>query len=128
MGGRYGEGVLTRFYNPRHAGRMASPSAVGFVGNPACGDTAVIFIRVLDDHIREISFLAQGCPALIACCEALCELAEGRHLDEAAEITDEVVVDALGGLPPEKVHCSAIAAVALRDAIWRYVFKVVEEV
>ena len=124
---RYGESVLRRFYKPRYAGRMNGATVAASVGHAACGDTVTLFLRIDKEIIAAISYLACGCPALVACCEALCELVEGKDLDSAWEVTDEAVVAHLGGLPPQKVHCSAIAAVALHKAIWRYVFSDIEE-
>jgi len=124
---RYGDSVLRRFYQPRYAGRMADATVSASAGNPACGDTVTLFLRIDGGTIAAISYLACGCPALVACCEALCELVNGKDLDSAWEVTDEAVVAHLGGLPPQKVHCSALAAVALHRAIWRYVFSDLEE-
>jgi len=124
---RYGESVLRRFYKPRYAGRMDSATVSASVGNATCGDTVTLFLRIDKEIIAAISYLACGCPALVACCEALCELVCWKDLDSAWEVTDEAVVAHLGGLPQQKVHCSAIAAAALHKAIWRYVFSDLEE-
>jgi len=106
---------------------MDSATVSASAGNPACGDTVTLFLRIDGVTVAAVSYLACGCPALVACCEALCELVDGKDLDSAWEVTDEAVVAHLGGLPPQKVHCSALAAVALHRAIWRYLFSDLEE-
>ena len=124
-GGRYGEKALDHFLNPRNVGEIEDSDGVGEVGEPRCGDTVRIAIRVERDRITDIAFLARGCPAAIAVCSALTELARGRDLDEAVEISDLDVSEALGGLPPGKLHCSTVAIGALRESVWHHVFRYV---
>jgi nitrogen fixation NifU-like protein len=99
---------------------------VGTAGRAADGDVMTIYIRVRDERIREISFQCKGCPAAIACGSMTTELAKARGLDHAAQIADETVAAALGGLPPEKRHCSNLGPQALANAIWDYVVRSVE--
>ena len=101
---------------------MQNPDGTGKVVSPGCGDTIYVYIRVADEIISDISFQAQGCPSAIACASMLAELALGKHVDEAADILDEHIAQALG-LPPEKAECSAIAATALHEAIYNYVLQ-----
>lgn len=120
---RYGRTVLDHFMSPRNAGEIDSPDGVGEAGDPSCGDAVRITIRVEDNRIADIRFLTYGCPAAIALASAATELARGRTLDEAAEITDREVAEALGGLPEHKLHCSSMAVDALRASIRDHVLR-----
>lgn len=113
----YNKNVLDHFRNPRNMGEMESPDAEATVGNPTCGDVMKIMIKVDDDKIEDVRFQTMGCVAAIASSSMLTELAKGKSLDEAGKISNEDVFLALGGLPPIKVHCSNLAADALREAI-----------
>jgi nitrogen fixation NifU-like protein len=116
----YSEKVLDHFRNPRNVGEIEDPDGVGTVGNPVCGDVMSIYIKVNDDKIADIKFRTFGCGAAIATTSMTTELAKGKTLDEAMEITREEVAEKLGGLPPVKMHCSNLAADALHDAIEDY--------
>jgi nitrogen fixation NifU-like protein len=116
----YSDKVLSYFLDPAHAGEMANPDGIGPVGDPTCGDFFVVFIRVANGRIGEVSYQIYGCPAAIATCEAVAEMATGRTLEEAERITDQSVADFLGGLPGTKLHCSNSAAEALCRAIADY--------
>ncbi|MHA1231151.1 MAG: Fe-S cluster assembly scaffold protein NifU [Candidatus Helarchaeota archaeon] len=118
----YNEKVLEHFRNPRNVGVMEDADAVGEVGNPVCGDMMYIYIKVNKDTdtIEKISFQTFGCGAAIATSSIITEMAKGKTLDEALKITRKDVADALGGLPPQKMHCSNLAADALHDAIKKY--------
>jgi nitrogen fixation NifU-like protein len=116
----YSEKVLDHFRNPRNVGEIEDPDGVGTVGNPVCGDVMSIYIKVNDDKISDIKFKTFGCGAAIATTSMTTELAKGKTLDEALEITREDVADELGGLPPVKMHCSNLAADALHEAIEDY--------
>jgi nitrogen fixation NifU-like protein len=116
----YSEKVLDHFRNPRNVGEIEDPDGVGTVGNPVCGDVMSIYIKVNDDKISDIKFKTFGCGAAIATTSMTTELAKGKTLDEALEITREEVADRLGGLPPVKMHCSNLAADALHEAIADY--------
>ena len=111
---------MEHFKNPRNMGEMEDADAVGEFGNPVCGDLMYIYIKVKDDKIDDISFQTFGCAAAIATSSMITELAKGKTLDEAMNITRNDVADALDGLPPIKLHCSNLAADALQDAINKY--------
>ena len=116
----YSENVLDHFRNPRNVGEIEDPDGVGTVGNPVCGDVMSIYIKVNDDKIADIKFRTFGCGAAIATTSMTTELAKGKTLDEAMEITREKVAEKLGGLPPVKMHCSNLATDALHEAIEDY--------
>lgn len=116
----YTEKVMEYVRNPKNVGRMEEPDGVGTVGNPVCGDVMKIYIRVKDNRIEDIRFETFGCGAAIATSSVVTELAKGKTLEEAARITNEDVVNELGGLPPIKKHCSLLAEEGLRAAIEDY--------
>ncbi len=116
----YTEQVMDHFMNPRNMGEMENPSGVGTVGNAKCGDIMRIYIKVEDDVITDVKFKTFGCGAAIATSSKATELVKGKTLDEALQITNKMVMDALGGLPPVKVHCSVLAEEALHAAIQDY--------
>jgi NifU-like protein involved in Fe-S cluster formation len=113
----YNEKITDHFMNPRHLGELADANGIGAIGDPGCGDFMNIYIKVEDGVIRDISFLCQGCPAAVASGSATTELAIGKTLQEAVQITDEMVSDHLGGLPEHKMHCSNLGIGALSVAI-----------
>lgn len=106
--------------NPRNVGEIPDPDGTGEFGNPVCGDVTHVYIKVKDDRITDIKFKTFGCGAAIATGSMITELAVGKTLDEALAITRDDVADALGGLPPVKMHCSNLAADALYAAIRDY--------
>ncbi len=116
----YSEKVLDHFRNPRNVGEIDDADGVGTVGNPVCGDMMSVYIKVMNDRIEDIKFKTFGCGAAIATTSMTTELAKGKTLDEAMEITRQDVADELGGLPPIKMHCSNLAADALHEAIKDY--------
>ncbi len=116
----YSDKVMEHFKNPRNMGEMEDADAVGEVGNPVCGDLMYIYIKVKEDKIDDISFQTFGCGAAIATSSMVTEMAKGKTLDEALEITRSDVADALDGLPPIKMHCSNLAADGLHKAIEKY--------
>ncbi len=116
----YNEKVIEHFNNPRNAGEMEEPSAVGESGNFKCGDKMMIYLRVKDNIIEDIKFQTFGCGAAIASSSMLTELVKGKTIDEALQVSNKDVADNLGGLPPVKMHCSNLAADALHDAIKNY--------
>ena len=116
----YSEKVLDHFRNPRNVGEIEDADGVGTVGNPVCGDMMSIYIKVKDDRIDDVKFKTFGCGAAIATTSMTTELAKGKTLDEAMEITRQNVADELGGLPPVKMHCSNLAADALHEAVKDY--------
>jgi len=113
----YSEKVLDHFANPRNIGEISDADGVGTVGNPACGDTTTVHIRVKDGRITDIKFKTFGCAAAIATASMTTELALGKTLEEAIALSRNDVADALDGLPPVKMHCSNLAADALHAAI-----------
>ncbi len=116
----YTEIVKDHFFNPRNVGEIKDADGVGTVGNPQCGDVMTIYIKVKDEIIIDIKFKTFGCAAAIATSSILTEMAKGKMLDEALEITRDDVANELGGLPAIKLHCSNLAADALREAIKDY--------
>ncbi len=108
---------------PRNAGSMPEADAEGTMGDPKCGDTLTVYIKVKDEVIEDISFLVFGCTASIATSSMTTVLAKGKTLAEAMKITEEDVIEALGGLPEEKKHCSNLGVSALRKAIRSYLEK-----
>ena len=119
----YTQTLLEHFQDPRNVGEIPNADGVGEVQEPACGDFLRIWIRVEDEHIADIKFKCKGCPASIATASVLTEMAKGMHVDDAAEITDAMVAEAIGGLPLEKMHCSNLGAQALWLAIEDFVFR-----
>ncbi len=116
----YTEKVKDHFFNPRNVGEIKDADGVGTVGNPKCGDIMSIYIKVKDEMIKDIKFKTFGCAAAIATSSILTEMAKGKTLDEALKITRDDVANELGGLPAIKLHCSNLAADALRAAIDDY--------
>lgn len=112
--------VLDHFKNPRNVGEIIEPDGMGEVGNPVCGDMMNVFIKVENDRIADIKFKTFGCGAAIAVSSMITEMAKGKTLDEAMKITNKDVAEALGGLPPNKLHCSNLGADALHSAIKNY--------
>ena len=111
---------MDHFRNPRNMGEMKEPDGVGRVGNPTCGDLMEVYIKVNDNKLSDIKFRTFGCGAAIATSSMITEMAKGMTIDDAMRITKQNVADALGGLPPIKMHCSNLAADALRAAIKDY--------
>lgn len=117
----YNEKVIDYFMNPRNAGEIPGASGVGEVGNAKCGDVMKIYLDVDENEvIRDVKFETFGCAAAIATSSMATELVKGKTLDEALKITNKNVADELGGLPPEKLHCSLLAEEALRAAVEDY--------
>jgi nitrogen fixation NifU-like protein len=118
----YSELVIEHFANPRRCAAMSDADGQGIAVSPGCGDRVWIYIRMAGELISDISFQACGCPSVIACASMLTDMACGKHLDDAAQILDEHLAQALE-LPEHRKECSAIAAVALHEAIYDYVFR-----
>ena len=118
----YNEKVMDHFMHPRNVGEMEDPSGVGQVGNPKCGDIMKMYIKVDDnENISDVSFQTFGCGAAIATSSMATELIKGKSVNEAMQLTNEAVVEALEGLPPVKLHCSVLAQEAVEAAIGRAV-------
>jgi len=116
----YSKKVMDHFMNPRNVGEIENPSGYGKVGNPVCGDLMEMFINVKDDVITDMKFKTFGCGSAIATSSMVTELAMGMHVDEAMKLTRNDVASELDGLPPQKMHCSNLAADALHEAIKDY--------
>jgi nitrogen fixation NifU-like protein len=116
----YSEKVMDHFMNPRNVGEITDADGVGMEGNPTCGDAMQLFIKVENDVIVDAKFRTFGCGAAIAVSSMITEMIKGKTLDEALSISKEAVAHELGGLPPQKMHCSNLGADALRKAIEDY--------
>ena len=116
----YSDKVMDHFSNPRNVGEIENADGVGEVGNASCGDIMKIFLKVEDNVIKDIKFKTFGCGAAIATSSMVTEMAIGKTLEEAMELSNAAVADALDGLPPAKLHCSNLAADALHEAIRNY--------
>lgn len=116
----YSETVMDHFKSPRNVGEIKDADGVGEVGNPICGDMMKITIKIEEDQIKDIKFLTFGCGAAIAVSSMVTEMAKGRSLNDAKQITKNSVAEALGGLPKNKLHCSNLGADALQMAIKDY--------
>jgi nitrogen fixation NifU-like protein len=116
----YSDKVMDHFQNPRNVGVIKDADGVGQVGNPVCGDMMTFYIKVKDNRLTDIKFQTFGCGAAIAVSSIVSEIAMGRTLDEAMQITNEIVAEQLGGLPKNKLHCSNLGADALHAAIENY--------
>lgn len=116
----YSEKVMDHFTNPRNVGEIEDASGVGTVGNAKCGDIMRIYIKVENEVIVDVKFKTFGCGAAIATSSKATEMVKGKTIDEALKITNQMVMEALGGLPPVKVHCSVLAEEALHAAIQDY--------
>ena len=119
----YTDKVMDHFTNPRNVGEIQDADGVGLVGNPICGDVMKITIKVEGGRIKDAKFKTFGCGAAIAVSSMVTELVLGKTLEEALEISNKAVADALGGLPPKKMHCSNLGADALKKAIEDYLEK-----
>ncbi len=117
---QYSDKVMDHFKNPRNVGAMENPSGTGKVGNPVCGDIMELHIMIEDGKIVDAKFKTFGCGAAIATSSMVTEMVKGRTIEEALEISNKEVADALGGLPPAKMHCSVLAEEALEAAIEDY--------
>lgn len=116
----YSQTVMDHFRSPRNVGVMENADGVGEVGNPICGDMMTIYIKVDEDHIKDIMFQTFGCGSAIAVSSMLTEMARGKSIEEAKTITNKDVAEALEGLPKNKLHCSNLGADALQMALKDY--------
>jgi len=116
----YSEKVKEHFRNPRNVGEIENPDGVGKVGNPVCGDIMELYIRVQEGVIKDAKFKTFGCGAAIATSSMVTELVKNKTVEEALKISNRAVAEALGGLPPIKMHCSVLAEEALKKAIDDY--------
>lgn len=119
----YSEKVMEHFANPRNVGEIEDADGIGEVGNPVCGDMMTIYIKVDDGKLTDVKFKTFGCGAAIATSSMITELAKGKTIEEALEISRDDVAESLDGLPPIKMHCSNLAADGLHAAIEDYLNK-----
>jgi len=116
----YSEKVMDHFMNPRNVGEIEDANAVGQVGNAKCGDIMKIYMDIEDNIIKDVKFKTFGCGAAIATSSMATELVKGKTVEEALALTNSAVMEALEGLPPEKIHCSVLAEEAIHSAIEDY--------
>lgn len=116
----YSEKVMDHFNNPRNVGAIEDADGIGEVGNAKCGDIMRIYLKIIDDIIVDVKFKTFGCGAAIATSSMATELIMGKTVDEALELTNKAVIEALDGLPPAKIHCSVLAEEAVKAAIIDY--------
>lgn len=120
----YSEKVMDHFTNPRNVGEIKEPSGVGTVGNAKCGDIMRIYLDIDDNGIiQDVKFKTFGCGAAVATSSMATELVKGKTVQEAMQVTNRAVMEALDGLPPVKVHCSLLAEEAIHAALWDYAEK-----
>jgi nitrogen fixation NifU-like protein len=117
---QFTEKVMDHFENPRNVGALADADAVAEVGSKECGDTTTLYLKIRDSRIVDVRFRTLGCAAAIASSSMATELIRGKTLEEAWALTNTDVVEALGGLPEPKIHCSVLAEGAIREAINNY--------
>lgn len=120
----YSKKVMDHFNHPRNVGEIEDASGVGTVGNAKCGDIMRMYLKI-DDHgvIEEVKFKTFGCGAAVATSSMATELVKGKTIEEALQVTNKAVCEALDGLPPVKVHCSLLAEEAIHAALWDYAEK-----
>ncbi len=116
----YSEKVMDHFANPRNVGEIEGANAVGEVGNAKCGDIMKIYMDIQDNVIKDVKFKTFGCGAAIATSSMATEMVKGKTVDEALALTNKAVMEALDGLPKEKIHCSVLAEEAIQSAIEDY--------
>lgn len=120
----YTEKVMDHFQNPRNMGEIENPAGVGTVGNAKCGDIMRMYLDIDDAGIiRDVKFKTFGCGAAVATSSMATELVKGKSVEEAMQVTNKAVLEALDGLPPAKVHCSLLAEEAIHAALWDYAQK-----
>lgn len=116
----YTEKVMEHFQNPRNVGVLKDANAIGEVGNSKCGDIMRIYMKINDNVIEDVRFKTFGCGAAIATSSMATECVKGKTIDEALELTNKTIIEALDGLPPAKIHCSVLAEEAIKAAIDDY--------
>lgn len=117
---KFTEKTIDYAKNPRNEGELAGANAIGEVSNPDCGDSTVMYLKVDNDIIQDVTFETFGCAAAVASSSILTEMIKGKTVEEAYKLTEEAVADELGGLPEKKLHCSVIGIEAMRKAINNY--------
>ena len=123
MAGEYSALVMDHFANPRNVGEIEDADGIGTVGNPVCGDIMRMYIKVKDGVIEDVKFKTFGCGAAIATSSIATEMIKGKTIEEALRLSNKAVAEALGGLPPVKMHCSVLAEEAVQAAVDDYLKK-----
>jgi len=113
----YTEKVLDHFKNPRNQGSLANPTIIGEAGNVKCGDVMKLYLDIKDEVVKDIKFETLGCAAAIAVSSIYTDMIKGKTLEAAAKVTSKEIAEELGGLPPQKLHCSMLVAEAFKDAL-----------
>ena len=116
----YSDIVMDHFMHPRNVGEIENPDGVGQVGNAKCGDIMKMYLKIRDNVIQDVKFETFGCGSAIASSSMATEMIKGKTIDEALAVTNRQVVDALGGLPAHKLHCSVLAEEAVKSAVKNY--------
>ena len=116
----YTETVMDHFTHPRNVGEIPDADGVGEVGNAKCGDIMKMYLKIKDDRIEDVKFETFGCGSAIASSSMATELIKGKTIEEALAVTNQQVVDALGGLPAYKLHCSVLAEESIKAAVKNY--------
>lgn len=116
----FNEKVIDHFMNPHNAGDMENPTAEGTIGSPVCGDIMQIFLKIEDNIIKDVKFKTFGCGSAIASSSVATDMIKGKTIEEALKVTNDQVVNELGGLPSQKVHCSVLSEQAIKKAIYNY--------
>lgn len=116
----YSDIVMDHFMHPRNVGEIENPDGVGQVGNAKCGDIMNMYLKIRDNVIQDVKFETFGCGSAIASSSMATEMIKGKTIDEALAVTNRQVVDALGGLPAHKLHCSVLAEESIKSAIKDY--------
>ena len=116
----YSDIVMDHFMHPRNVGEIENPDGVGQVGNAKCGDIMKMYLKIKDDRIEDVKFETFGCGSAIASSSMATELIKGKTIEEALAVTNKQVVDALGGLPAYKLHCSVLAEESIKAAVKNY--------
>jgi len=119
----YTETVMDHFRNPRNVGSIENADGVGQVGNAKCGDIMKIYLKINNDIVEDAKFETFGCGSAIASSSMATELIKGKSINDAVELSNKAVVEALGGLPPVKIHCSVLAEQAIKSALYDYAQK-----
>ena len=119
----YSEKVMDHFSNPRNVGEIPDANGVGTVGNAKCGDIMKMYLKVENGVIVDVKFKTFGCGAAVATSSMATEMVKGKTIEEAMQVTNKAVMEALDGLPPVKVHCSLLAEEAIHAALWDYAEK-----
>ena len=118
--GLFTDEVIDHFSNPRNAGELEDANGIGMAGDPSCGDTMKLYIKVEEDVITDVRFKICGCVAALASASVTTVLIKGKTIDEVLLITNKDISDALGGLPEQKIHCSVLGEEAIRNAVADY--------